>query len=60
MHYLPNHGVVGQGSQTTKLRIVYDGSARGLGEQYSLNDCLETGPNFIPKLLCNFDAIELQ
>ena len=48
--YLPYHGVVRQGSQTTKLRIVYDGSARGLGEHYCLNDCLETGPNFIPKL----------
>ena len=43
VHYLPHHGVVCQGSQTTKLRIVYDGSARGLGEHYSLNDCLETG-----------------
>ena len=50
VHYLPHHGVVRQSSQTTKLRIVYDGSASGLGDQYSLNDCLETGPNSIPKL----------
>ena len=51
VHYLPHHGVVRQDSQTTKLRIVYDGSARALGDLYSLNDCLETGPNYIPKLL---------
>ena len=49
-HYLPHHGVVRHSSQTTKLRIVYDGSARGLGDHYSLNNCLETGPNCIPKL----------
>ena len=51
VHYLPYHGVVRQDSQTTKLRIVYDGSARALGDLYSLNDCLQTGPNYIPKLL---------
>ena len=50
LHYLPHHGVVRQDSQTTKLRIVYNGSARALGDQYSLNDCLQTGPNHIPKL----------
>ena len=51
VHYLPHHGVVRQDSQTTKLRIVYDGSARALGDLYSLNDCLQMGPNYIPKLL---------
>ena len=49
-HYLPDHGVVCQSSQTTRLRIVYDGSTRGLGDHYSLNDCLETDPNCIPRL----------
>ena len=51
VHYLPHHEVVRQDSQTTKLRIVDDGSARGLGDLYSLNDCLQMGPNCIPKLL---------
>lgn len=50
IHYMPHHGVVRQDSQTTRLRIVYDGSARALGDLYSLNDCLLTGPNYIPKL----------
>ena len=42
--------MIRQHSQTTKLRIVYDGSARDVGDNYSLNDCLQKGPNFIPKL----------
>ena len=51
VHYLPHHGVVRQYSQITKLRIVYNRSARALGDVYSLNDCLQTGPNYILKLL---------
>ena len=50
IHYLPHHGVVRMSSDTTKLRIVYDGSARSVGDNYSLNDCLQKGPNYIPKL----------
>ena len=50
IHYLPHHGVVRKDSQTTKLRVVYDGSARAIGDEYSLNDCLQKGPNYIPKL----------
>ena len=43
-HYLPHHGVVRQDKATSKLRIVYDASARSTGP--SLNDCLYTGPKF--------------
>ena len=43
-HYLPHHGVVRQDKATSKLRIVYDASARSSGP--SLNDCLYTGPKF--------------
>ena len=49
-HYMSHHAVVREDKKTTKLRIVYDGSARGDGDELSLNDCLQTGPNMIPKL----------
>ena len=54
VHYLPHHCVIQQDKQTTKLRIVYDGSAKIKTDSISLNDCLETGPNLIPKL---FDVL---
>ena len=44
IHYLPHHGVVRQDKSTSKLRIVYDASARSHGP--SLNNCLYTGPKF--------------
>ena len=44
IHYLPHHGVVRQDKTTSKLRIVYDASAKTNGP--SLNDCLYTGPSF--------------
>ena len=39
-HYLPHHGVIRQDKATSKLRIVYDASARSTGP--SSNDCLYT------------------
>ena len=50
VHYLPHHAVIRRERQTTKLRIVYDGSAREGDETHSLNDILKTGPNYIPML----------
>ena len=47
-HYLPHHAVVRKDRETTKVRIVYDGSAKSGNQEKSLNDCLETGPNHIP------------
>ena len=49
-HYLPHHAVIRQDKQTTKVRIVYDGSAKCTSTPFSLNNCLMTGPNLIPKL----------
>ena len=54
VHYLPHHGVLRHDKQTTKLRVVYDGSAKTKTDPLSLNDCLKTGPNMIPKL---FDVL---
>ena len=49
-HSLPHHEVVRQQSSTTKLRTVYNQSAKSTKDKCSLNDCLQVGPNFIPKL----------
>lgn len=49
VHYLPHHGVIRRDKQTTKLRIVYDASAKISGS--SLNDCLHAGPKFDQKIL---------
>ena len=49
VHYLPHHAVVRHDKQTTKLRVVYDASAKIDGP--SLNDCLYTGPNFGQSIL---------
>ena len=49
-HYLPHHAVIRQDRTTTKVHIVYDGSAKSDKHDFALNDFLYTGPNFIPKL----------
>ena len=43
VHYLPHREVVREDKNTTKIRIVYDASAKDPGT--SLNDCLHTGPS---------------
>ena len=41
--YLPHHPVIRSDKQTTKVRMVYDASAKNV-EGISLNSCLYTGP----------------
>ena len=43
-YYIPNKAVSKQDAETTKLRVVYDASARENSKQPSLNDCLHPGP----------------
>ena len=42
--YIPHKPVVRESAESTKLRIVFDASARSNERSPSLNDCLETGP----------------
>ncbi|XP_060605576.1 uncharacterized protein LOC132758080 [Ruditapes philippinarum] len=44
VHYLAHHGVITPQKTTTKLRVVYDASAKTSKENNSLNDCLYRGP----------------
>ena len=49
-HYIPYRAVEKEERKTTKTRIVMDASAHR--SNYSaLNDCLETGPCLLPKLV---------
>ena len=42
--YLPHKPVVRQAAESTKVRVVYDASAKPNNNAPSLNECLETGP----------------
>ncbi|CAB4005289.1 Hypothetical predicted protein, partial [Paramuricea clavata] len=53
-YYLPHHGVLREDKETTKLRVVFDGSAKPNEESPSINECLEKGPNLVPNL---FDTV---
>ncbi|XP_032294251.2 uncharacterized protein [Drosophila virilis] len=48
-YYLPHHCVLKEDSTTTKLRVVFDGSAVTTSG-HSLNDALMAGPTIQPKL----------
>ena len=42
--YIPHKPVVRESAESTKMRIVYDASAKANGEAPSLNQCLNPGP----------------
>jgi hypothetical protein len=42
--YIPHKPVVRETAESSKVRVVYDASAKAYEEAPSLNDCLETGP----------------
>jgi len=48
--YMPHRPVVKESSVSTKVRPVFDASAKDING-LSLNDCLYTGPNLIPSLV---------
>ena len=47
VHYLPHRPVVKENRQTTRVRIVFDASAK-YQNQPSLNDILDPGPCLLP------------
>ena len=48
--YIPHKAVIRETAETTKMRIVYDASARATPESPSLNECLYPGPSLHNKL----------
>ena len=48
--YIPHKAVVREKSETTKMQIAYDASARASNASVSLNDILESGPPLQNKL----------
>ena len=48
VHYLPHRPVIRNDKETTKIRMVFDASAKTNG--LSLNDCLHTGPSLTESL----------
>ena len=49
-HYIPHHAVINPTKTTTKVRIVYDASAKTKTENKSLNECLHKGPVMLQNL----------
>ena len=54
VHYIPHHAVINRERVTTKIHIVYDGSAKLGNSELSINECLQTGSNLVPNL---FDVL---
>ncbi|XP_053390171.1 uncharacterized protein LOC123560839 [Mercenaria mercenaria] len=50
IHYIPHHAVITPQKTTTKLRVVYDASAKVRKENKSLNECLYRGPVILSDL----------
>ena len=53
-HYLPHRPVIREDKESTKVRMVFDASAKSRKNGPSLNDVLETGPSLTPLL---FDVL---
>ena len=50
VHYTPHFPVFKEDSATTKMRVVYNASAKQNSNSPSLNDCLHTGENLMRDL----------
>ncbi|XP_065051274.1 uncharacterized protein LOC135680947 [Rhopilema esculentum] len=54
VRFMPHFGVIRKDRVTSKVRVVFDASAKMETDNLSLNDRLERGPNLIPML---FDVL---
>ena len=59
MHYLPHHAVLRRYRETTKVRVVYNGSSKSPGNSYYLNDRLEVAQLFNVLVKFRSDPIAL-
>jgi len=50
VRYLPHHGIVKETSETTKLRVVLDASAKHPHSDVSLNESMQSCENLLPSL----------
>lgn len=50
-HYIPCHAVITPSKTTTKVRVVYDASAKTRQSNKSLNKCLYRGPVLLPNFI---------
>ena len=59
--YIPHKAVIRENSETTKMRIAYGASARAYDTAPSLNECLESGPPLLRKVLVRgrFNAVAI-
>uniref|UniRef100_A0A914YV92 Reverse transcriptase domain-containing protein n=1 Tax=Panagrolaimus superbus TaxID=310955 RepID=A0A914YV92_9BILA len=51
VHYLPHHPIFNPEKPTTKLRIVFDGSAKTCKDNPSINECMFKGKKLLPDLV---------
>ena len=49
--YMPHQAVIGRDTISTKLRIVYDASAKSSSELPRLNNSIHPGPSLIPAIM---------
>ena len=52
--FLPHHPVIKTERDTTRIRVVFDGSSKEGNQKFCLNDQLQEGPNTIPNI---FDVL---
>ena len=58
IEFMPHHGVFRADCETTKLRIVFDCSAKTSSDHLSRNDRLMNSSNYIPNLIEVFAKIQ--